>query len=222
MSATIIDGKAFAAGLRARIAAAVAALKRRMACTPGLAVVLVGDDPASQVYVRNKAQQTVEAGHALRRAQAAGDDRRGRAAGAGRAAQRRPARRRHPGAAAAAAADRRRQRSSRRSIPHKDVDGFHPINAGRLATGRPGFVPCTPLGCLMLLQDRCGDARRARRRRRRPLEHRRQADGAAAARRELHRHHRPLPHPRPAGRVPRAPTSSSPPSAGPRWSGATG
>jgi methylenetetrahydrofolate dehydrogenase (NADP+)/methenyltetrahydrofolate cyclohydrolase len=64
--------------------------------------------------------------------------------------------------------------------PDKDVDGFHVTNAGRLAVGQPGFVPCTPLGCLMLLKDRLGDLR-ARRGGDRPLQHRGQADGPAAA-----------------------------------------
>ena len=88
MSATIIDGKAYAAGLRARIAGAVATLQSS-GVVPGLAVVLVGEDPASQVYVRNKARQTVEAGMRSFEHRLAGLRQRGRGAGACRPAQRR-------------------------------------------------------------------------------------------------------------------------------------
>ena len=100
-----------------------------------------------------------------------------------------------------------------RISPDKDVDGFHPVNAGRLAIGLHGFVPCTPLGCLMLLRSRSSatsaglDADR-----RRPLEHRRQADGAASASGELHRDDRPFENARSAGRGSAARTSSLQPS----------
>jgi hypothetical protein len=100
--------------------------------------------------------------------------------------------------------------------PAKDVDGFHVINVGRLATGQKAMVPCTPLGCLMLLRGRSAALSGLERGGGRPLEHRRQADGAAPPARELHRHHRPQPHPRPAAVCRRRPTSSSRPSAGPR------
>lgn len=149
MSATTIDGKAYAAGLRRRIADAVTALKRE-AVTPGLAVVLVGEDPASQVYVKNKARQTVEVGM-------------------------RSFEHRLPASATEAEvlelvgklnADPAvdgilvqlplpQQVDTQKVIeaidPAKDVDGFHPVNAGRLMTGVPGFVSCTPLGCLLLI-----------------------------------------------------------------------
>ncbi|WP_210492981.1 bifunctional methylenetetrahydrofolate dehydrogenase/methenyltetrahydrofolate cyclohydrolase FolD [Microvirga antarctica] len=150
MSATIIDGKAYAAGLRGRVAGAVADLSRD-GVVPGLAVVLAGSDPASQIYVRNKARQTVEVGmesfeHLL------------------------PATASEAEVLALVArlnADPAvdgilvqlplpAQIDSQKVIeaidPGKDVDGFHPINAGRLMTGVPGFVSCTPLGCLLLIR----------------------------------------------------------------------
>ncbi|AWM85642.1 bifunctional methylenetetrahydrofolate dehydrogenase/methenyltetrahydrofolate cyclohydrolase FolD [Microvirga sp. 17 mud 1-3] len=150
MSATIIDGKAYAAGLRSRIAGAVADLGRQ-GIRPGLAVVLVGEDPASQIYVRSKAKLTVEAGmasfeHVL------------------------PASTSEAELLALVArlnADPAvdgilvqlplpKQIDAQKVIeaidPAKDVDGFHPVNAGRLMTGVPGFVSCTPLGCLLLIR----------------------------------------------------------------------
>ena len=150
MSATIIDGKAYAAGLRARIAGAVAALKSS-GVVPGLAVVLVGDDPASQVYVRNKARQTVEAGmrsfeHRL-------------AASASEAEVLALVARLNADPAVDGILVQLplpQQVDTQKVIeaidPAKDVDGFHPINAGRLMTGVPGFVSCTPLGCLLLIR----------------------------------------------------------------------
>lgn len=146
-----IDGKAFAAGLRARLAAEIPSLGFQ----PGLAVVLVGEDPASQVYVRNKAQQTVEVGmrsfeHKL------------------------PAETTEAEVLALVATLNADPAVDGILVqlplpnhidadkvlltidPAKDVDGFHPVNAGRLATGAQALVPCTPLGCLMLLQDHHG------------------------------------------------------------------
>src|SRR6478752_160223 len=150
MSATIIDGKAYAAGLRARIAGAVATLQSS-GVVPGLAVILVGEDPASQVYVRNKARQTVEAGmrsfeHRLATSVSEAEV---------------------LALVARLNADPTvdgilvqlplpQQVDTQKVIeaidPAKDVDGFHPINAGRLMTGVPGFVSCTPLGCLLLIR----------------------------------------------------------------------
>jgi methylenetetrahydrofolate dehydrogenase (NADP+)/methenyltetrahydrofolate cyclohydrolase len=150
--AEIIDGKAFAANLRAAIAAEVATLPYK----PGLAVVLVGDDPASKVYVANKAKQTVEVGmrsfehklpagttqeHLLTLVRSLNED---------------PAVHgilvqlplpRHLNADEVIAA----------ISPDKDVDGLTVVNAGRLAAGLPGLVPCTPLGCILLLEDRIPD-----------------------------------------------------------------
>ena len=156
MTAEIIDGKAFAAGVRARVAARVAALRDGEGIVPGLAVVLVGDDPASQVYVRNKRKQTVEAGMRSEEIRL----------GAGTAESevlehvarlnadptihgilvQLPLPPQIDTPRVLAAID-----------PAKDVDGFHVTNVGRLATGQPAMVPCTPLGCLMLLRDRLGN-----------------------------------------------------------------
>ncbi|MCK8456563.1 bifunctional methylenetetrahydrofolate dehydrogenase/methenyltetrahydrofolate cyclohydrolase FolD [Sphingomonas faeni] len=151
MSATIIDGKAFAAGLRARIADGVTAFRAQAGRAPGLAVVLVGEDPASNVYVRSKGKATREAGmesieHRLP-ADVPAEDLLALVATLnadptidGILVQL-PLPKHIDEQAVIAAID-----------PDKDVDGFHPINAGRLATGLPGFVPCTPLGCVMLLK----------------------------------------------------------------------
>jgi methylenetetrahydrofolate dehydrogenase (NADP+)/methenyltetrahydrofolate cyclohydrolase len=152
----IIDGKAFAEGLRGRIAKQIADLKTQHNFVPGLAVVLVGEDPASQVYVRNKAKQTLEVGmasfeHKLSRetgpaellalVKKLNDDPR-----VNGILVQLPLPKQIDPQAVLDAID-----------PAKDVDGFHVINAGRLATGGQALVPCTPLGCLMLLKDRLGD-----------------------------------------------------------------
>ncbi|QIG81640.1 bifunctional methylenetetrahydrofolate dehydrogenase/methenyltetrahydrofolate cyclohydrolase FolD [Stakelama tenebrarum] len=156
MSARIIDGKAFAADLRERVASHVPAFRERTGRSPGLAVVLVGEDPASAVYVRNKGKMTRAAGmesieHRLD-AKVEQDE-------------------------LNALVDRLNADPTVDGIlvqlplpphldadevilridPDKDVDGFHPVNAGRLASGLPAMVPCTPLGCLMLLEDELGD-----------------------------------------------------------------
>ncbi len=152
MSATVIDGKAFAAKLRAQVSTHVARLKEEHGLTPGLAVVLVGEDPASQVYVRSKGKQTVEAGmvsfeHKLDADTSEAD--------------------------LLALINRLNADPEVHGIlvqlplpghlneelvigaidPAKDVDGFHISNVGLLATGQKSMVPCTPLGCLMLLRD---------------------------------------------------------------------
>ncbi len=153
---TRIDGKAFAAQVRARVAGEVVALQERHGITPGLAVVLVGEDPASQVYVRNKEKQTVEAGmqsfeHKLSvdttqdQLLALMDDLNNDGAVNGILVQL-PL----PSQIDSDAVINALQRE-------KDVDGFHIGNVGRLWTGGEGMVPCTPLGCLMLLQDHLGD-----------------------------------------------------------------
>ncbi|MBB5684121.1 bifunctional methylenetetrahydrofolate dehydrogenase/methenyltetrahydrofolate cyclohydrolase FolD [Sphingobium boeckii] len=156
MTENIIDGKAFAAGLRARIADGVAAFVAKAGRAPGLAVVLVGENPASQVYVRAKHKATIEAGMESFEHRLSADTT--QAALLALVAQlnadpavdgilvQLPLPRHIDENAVIAAID-----------PDKDVDGFHPVNAGRLATGIEGFVPCTPLGCLMLLKDRLGD-----------------------------------------------------------------
>ena len=156
MTAERIDGKAFAARLRERVAEAVPAFSAEMGRAPGLAVVLVGEDPASQIYVRSKNKAIVEAGmasfeHRLPDTttqeelialvdQLNADD-----AVDGILVQL-PLPAGIDDKAVIDAID-----------PDKDVDGFHVINAGRLAVGEEGLVSCTPLGCLMLLKDRLGD-----------------------------------------------------------------
>ncbi|WP_304618120.1 bifunctional methylenetetrahydrofolate dehydrogenase/methenyltetrahydrofolate cyclohydrolase FolD [Paracoccus sp. (in: a-proteobacteria)] len=155
MTAAIIDGKAFAAGLRARIATEVEALARR-GIKPGLAVVLVGEDPASQVYVRSKGRMTVEVGMASfehRLPDTTPEDEllaliaRLNADPAVNGILVQLPLPRHMDEAAVINA----------IAPEKDVDGFHILNVGLLATGQKAMVPCTPLGCLMLLRDRLGD-----------------------------------------------------------------
>jgi methylenetetrahydrofolate dehydrogenase (NADP+)/methenyltetrahydrofolate cyclohydrolase len=147
--AQIIDGKQIAADLRGRVAGAAAGLKEQHGIVPGLAVVLVGEDPASQVYVGSKAKQTVEAGmrsfeHRLPAetgeaellalvAQLNADD-----AVDGILVQL-PLPKHIDATKVLEAID-----------PAKDVDGFHPVNAGRLAAGQRALVACTPLGCLIL------------------------------------------------------------------------
>jgi methylenetetrahydrofolate dehydrogenase (NADP+)/methenyltetrahydrofolate cyclohydrolase len=154
--ARIIDGKAFAEGLRRRVGDAAAALKERHGLVPGLAVVLVGEDPASQVYVRNKGKQTEEAGmnsfeHRLPKETSQAElldlvHRLNEDPAVHGILVQLPLPKQIDPQAVINAID-----------PDKDVDGFHVVNAGRLATGGVGMVPCTPLGCLMLLKDRLGD-----------------------------------------------------------------
>ena len=152
MTATVIDGKAFAANVRGQVAEHVARLKEVHGITPGLAVVLVGEDPASQVYVSSKGKQTVEVGmnsyeHKLPADTAEAD--------------------------LLALIDQLNTDPAVHGIlvqlplpkhlnedlvinsisPAKDVDGFHISNVGLLGTGQKSMVPCTPLGCLMLLRD---------------------------------------------------------------------
>ncbi len=154
--ARIIDGKALAAGIREKVARRVALLKAEHGVTPGLAVMQVGDDPASRVYTRNKAKQTVEAEMAsfkfdlaaettqkdlLRKISELNEDSRVN----GILVQ-------------LPLPDRIEEHAVINAIdPAKDVDGFHTINTGLLATGQDALVPCTPLGCLMMLRDALGD-----------------------------------------------------------------
>jgi methylenetetrahydrofolate dehydrogenase (NADP+)/methenyltetrahydrofolate cyclohydrolase len=155
MTASIIDGKAFAARLRAQVASHVARLKATQGITPGLAVVLVGEDPASQVYVRNKGVQTHEAGmnsfeHKLPATTSEAEllalvARLNADPAVHGILVQLPLPRHLDADLVINAID-----------PAKDVDGFHVINAGRLATGQKAMVPCTPLGCLMLLRDCLG------------------------------------------------------------------
>jgi methylenetetrahydrofolate dehydrogenase (NADP+)/methenyltetrahydrofolate cyclohydrolase len=155
MTADIIDGKAFAATVRAKVTEHVARLKADHGITPGLAVVLVGEDPASEVYVRNKGKQTIEVGmnsveHKLDADTSEAD--------------------------LLALIDQLNNDPSIHGIlvqlpvpkhidsdkvlnainPAKDADGFHISNVGLLGTGQKSMVPCTPLGCLMMLRDKLG------------------------------------------------------------------
>lgn len=152
MSAQIIDGKAFAAKVRGQVAEHVTRIKEENGITPGLAVVLVGEDPASQVYVRSKGKQTVEAGMNSYEykldADTSQDD------------------------LLKLIADLNADKDVHGILvqlplpkhlnedlvinsiaPEKDVDGFHISNVGLLGTGQKSMVPCTPLGCLMMLRD---------------------------------------------------------------------
>jgi methylenetetrahydrofolate dehydrogenase (NADP+)/methenyltetrahydrofolate cyclohydrolase len=155
VTAKVIDGKEFAAGVRARVAAHVARLKEEQGLVPGLAVVLVGEDPASQVYVRNKGAQTVECGMASFEHKLSAET---------------------SEADLLALIDRLNADPAVHGIlvqlplpkhlnselvinrinPAKDVDGFHISNVGLLGTGQKSMVPCTPLGCLMMLRDHHG------------------------------------------------------------------
>ncbi|MBC9247978.1 bifunctional methylenetetrahydrofolate dehydrogenase/methenyltetrahydrofolate cyclohydrolase FolD [Paracoccus sp. 11-3] len=154
MTATLIDGKAFAANLRTRIATEVAGLKDQ-GIVPGLAVVLVGEDPASQVYVRSKGRMTREVGMNSYEHKLPADT---------------------PQDALLALIDQLNEDPAVNGIlvqlplpkhmdealvinaidPAKDVDGFNVLNVGLLATGQKAMVPCTPLGCLMMLRDHLG------------------------------------------------------------------
>ncbi len=155
MSASLIDGKARAARLRASVAQAVTGLKAAPGITPGLAVVLVGDDPASRVYVANKVRQTEECGmrsieHRLP-ANTSQDELMALVASLNADPQvdgilvQMPLPTHLDTDAVVLAID-----------PEKDVDGLHPQNAGRLVLGAPGLVPCTPQGCVLLAREARG------------------------------------------------------------------
>jgi methylenetetrahydrofolate dehydrogenase (NADP+)/methenyltetrahydrofolate cyclohydrolase len=153
MSAEIIDGKGFAAGLRARIAKQVAVLKTRHGVTPGLTVVLVGDDPASQIYVRSKGKQTLEAGMRSDEIRLPASATQEQVLEAVTRLNADPAV--HGILVQMPLPKQVEETAVIEAIdPGKDVDGLHPINAGRLMFAEPGFVPCTPQGCLLLLKDR--------------------------------------------------------------------
>ncbi|MCE2927087.1 MAG: bifunctional methylenetetrahydrofolate dehydrogenase/methenyltetrahydrofolate cyclohydrolase FolD [Rickettsiales bacterium] len=148
----LIDGKAFAASLRADIAKRVAQLKAKKNITPGLAVVLVGSDPASEVYVKNKAKQTVEAG--MRSFEYKLPETTSEAELLAKVVELNSNPDVHGILVQLPLPKHIDETAVIQAIhPDKDVDGFHVINAGRLATGQDGFVPCTPLGCWMLLKD---------------------------------------------------------------------
>jgi methylenetetrahydrofolate dehydrogenase (NADP+) / methenyltetrahydrofolate cyclohydrolase len=155
MDARVIDGKAFAEGLRSRVAVQAAAFEAKAGRKAGLAVVLVGEDPASQVYVRNKGRQTLACGMESFEHRLPADTREDALLAVVAGLNADPA---VDGILVQlplpAHIDERKVIAA--VDPDKDVDGFHVVNVGRLATGMPGFVPCTPLGCVMLLKDRLG------------------------------------------------------------------
>ncbi len=156
MTAEIIDGKAFAAGLRARVGEAATAFAAQTGRKAGLAVVLVGEDPASAVYVRSKGKATVSANMESFEHRLPADTDQGTLIALVDALNADVA---VDGILVQLPLPRHldEQDVLLRISPDKDVDGFHPVNAGRLATGMDGFVPCTPFGCLMLLKDQLGD-----------------------------------------------------------------
>ena len=155
MAADIIDGKAFAAGLRGMVAQQAAQIRERHGLVPGLTVVIVGDDPASQIYVRNKGKVAAEMGFLSDTIRLAGETSQARLLEVIDGLNRDPAvhgilvqlplPEQIDAGAVILAID-----------PNKDVDGLHPINAGRLSAGQNAMVPCTPLGCSMLLAERFG------------------------------------------------------------------
>jgi methylenetetrahydrofolate dehydrogenase (NADP+)/methenyltetrahydrofolate cyclohydrolase len=152
----LIDGKAIAEALRARIAIAVKALKKDHGFTPGLAVVLVGEDPASKVYVANKAKQTVEVGmnsweHKLPATTSEADvlalvDKLNTDSSVHGILVQMPLPKHIDSAKVLNAID-----------PAKDVDGFHVVNVGRLSTGQEALTACTPVGCVMLAKSVLGE-----------------------------------------------------------------
>lgn len=151
-----IDGKAFAAQLRTDIAQRVARLKSENGITPGLAVVLVGHDPASEVYVKSKGKQTIEAG--MNSYEHKRPDTITEAELLSLIAQLNHDPKVHGILVQLPLPKHINEALVINAIaPEKDVDGFHVVNAGKLATGQEAFVPCTPLGCSMLLKDLLGD-----------------------------------------------------------------
>ncbi len=152
----IIDGKAFAEKLRGEIAHKVAVLKKEKGIIPGLAVIQVGDDPASEVYVRNKAKQTKEAGMHSYEFKLPADITEPELLSTIESLNLNPDV--HGILVQLPLPKQIDENAIINAIsPAKDVDGFHVINAGKLATGQDGFIPCTPLGCLKLLQDTLGN-----------------------------------------------------------------
>jgi methylenetetrahydrofolate dehydrogenase (NADP+)/methenyltetrahydrofolate cyclohydrolase len=156
MSAAIIDGKAFAEKLRGRVAALVPAFEAQAGRKPGLTVVLVGEDPASAVYVRSKGKATEAAGMRSDTIRLPAETSQAELL---ELVNRLNADETVDGILVQLPLPKQidEQAIITAIDPNKDVDGFHPVNVGRLATGLEGLVPCTPLGCLLLLKDRLGD-----------------------------------------------------------------
>ena len=156
MTATVIDGKAFAATIREQIGAHVAKIKGEVGITPGLAVILVGEDPASQVYVHNKGKQTLEVGmnsfeHKLP-ADVSKDELYALIEKLNKDKNV------HGILCQFPVPDHLNEQEIVAQIdPAKDVDGLHVLNAGLLASGQRSLVSCTPLGCLMMLRQQLGN-----------------------------------------------------------------
>lgn len=156
MTASIIDGKAFAANLKEDIARKVDLLKNDNGLTPGLAVVLVGEDPASQVYVRNKNKSTIAAG--MNSFEHLMEDDVSEAELIAKVNELNADPSVHGILVQLPLPKHINEAAVIETIaPEKDVDGFHVINSGLLATGGQGMVPCTPLGCIMMLKDKLGN-----------------------------------------------------------------
>lgn len=156
MTASIIDGKAFAANLKEDVARKVQVLKKNYNLTPGLAVVLVGEDPASQVYVRNKNKSTKAAG--MNSFEHLMDDNVNEEALIAKVKELNEDPTVHGILVQLPLPKHINEAAVIETItPEKDVDGFHVINSGLLATGGKGMVPCTPLGCIMMLKDQLGN-----------------------------------------------------------------
>ena len=155
MTAEIIDGKAFAQKVRDGVARKVAILKDKHGLKPGLAVVLVGEDPASHVYVRSKGKATVEAG--MESFEFRMPDTASHAEVLAKVEELNADPRVHGILVQLPLPKQVDETAIINAIdPAKDVDGFHVINAGRLSTGQDAMVPCTPLGCLLMLRDHLG------------------------------------------------------------------
>ncbi len=156
MSASIIDGKDFAAKIKENIAKQVKILKEKYDLTPGLAVVLVGEDPASQVYVRNKNKSTKEAG--MNGYEYLMDDDVSEEILISKVKELNQDPTVHGILVQLPLPKHINEAAVIEAIaPEKDVDGFHIINSGLLATGGKGMVPCTPLGCIMMLKETLGN-----------------------------------------------------------------
>ena len=156
MSAEIIDGKAFAANIRAEVAQACVAFRAQTGVQPGLAVVLVGNDPASEVYVRNKGIQAKEAGFNSLEYRLPAETT--QAELLAKVAELNADPQVHGILVQLPLPAHLDSDAVLNAIaPDKDLDGFHPVNVGRLWTGNPVSIPCTPLGCALILQDRLGD-----------------------------------------------------------------
>ena len=152
----IIDGKKFSQGLRYKVKNYVEVIKEKKGVTPGLAVILVGEDPASQVYVRNKGKQTLEAGMNSYEHKLDASTPSEVLLGLIKNLNRDP--NVHGILCQLPLPNHLNEKEVINAInPEKDVDGFHISNVGLLNTGQKSMIPCTPLGCLLLLKDRLGD-----------------------------------------------------------------